>query len=184
MSAPQWLRDTARLRTNGVCWYCGCELQGNNRTHIDHMLPIAQGGPDVLENLAPSCSTCNQEKYDLTVDGYRLKIERRQANMPYFTPKQREWLKGNGFDVDEHRPKGHRFYFEIHEFDKLPLPSPEDAGWLTLEPNEEVHRAFLALRALNSCSMANMMTTLVHEEAKRRHIIIDTKAHPEKDESQ
>jgi 5-methylcytosine-specific restriction endonuclease McrA len=31
--------------------------------HIDHLVPISKGGPDVLENVRPSHGLCNLQKY-------------------------------------------------------------------------------------------------------------------------
>jgi len=31
---------------------------------IDHLIPIAKGGPDTLDNCVPSCRQCNQAKGD------------------------------------------------------------------------------------------------------------------------
>lgn len=39
------------------CWMCGGVFQ-----HVDHVKPIAAGGPHLLANLRPACAPCNQRK--------------------------------------------------------------------------------------------------------------------------
>jgi len=34
--------------------------------HIDHLVPVSKGGPDVLENVRPSHGLCNLNKYNNT----------------------------------------------------------------------------------------------------------------------
>lgn len=41
------------------CWVCGGAFD-----EVDHVKPLAAGGPHVLSNLRPSCSTCNSIKRD------------------------------------------------------------------------------------------------------------------------
>lgn len=40
-----------------VCAYCGAPW-----THLDHVKPIALGGPHCLSNLRPACAPCNRRK--------------------------------------------------------------------------------------------------------------------------
>jgi 5-methylcytosine-specific restriction endonuclease McrA len=39
------------------CAYCGGEFQ-----EIDHFIPLCAGGPHELDNVRPSCTTCNRRK--------------------------------------------------------------------------------------------------------------------------
>jgi len=64
------------MKTNGKCTYCECDLPEDTvfldwggqevsrkrNWHIDHIFPVCKGGTDDIENLVPSCSTCNHEK--------------------------------------------------------------------------------------------------------------------------
>lgn len=46
------------------CWMCGGPFE-----HIEHVKPLAAGGPHILANLRPSCGPCNLSK------GYRWPLE-------------------------------------------------------------------------------------------------------------
>lgn len=39
------------------CWMCGGPFD-----HVDHVKPLAAGGPHILANLRPSCAPCNRRK--------------------------------------------------------------------------------------------------------------------------
>lgn len=47
----------ARLSMFAGCWMCG-EEAGT----VDHLIPIARGGPHCLSNLRPACGSCNSSK--------------------------------------------------------------------------------------------------------------------------
>lgn len=55
----------------GHCAYCGCELEYENM-QVDHMKPLRIGGEDELENMLPSCRSCNHYKATLDVEGFRM----------------------------------------------------------------------------------------------------------------
>lgn len=50
------LRD--RLLVYDRCWICGSEAW----EEVDHVKPIAKGGPHILANLRPACRNCNRRK--------------------------------------------------------------------------------------------------------------------------
>ena len=56
---PSNLRSAVLERDNSICRYCGRRVQ---TIHIDHVIPISQGGKSVFENLVTACSRCNQLK--------------------------------------------------------------------------------------------------------------------------
>jgi 5-methylcytosine-specific restriction endonuclease McrA len=56
-------------KTNGSCYYCEDKLDPNN-WEKDHMKPKSKGGTNRLDNLAPSCPDCNDEKGAMTVKEY------------------------------------------------------------------------------------------------------------------
>lgn len=40
------------------CWMCGGPFE-----HVDHVNPLAKGGPHMLANLRPACADCNIRKH-------------------------------------------------------------------------------------------------------------------------
>ncbi|QDH93197.1 HNH endonuclease [Gordonia phage Zipp] len=42
------------------CWICGTP----DWTAFDHVKPLNKGGPHMLSNLRPACSSCNRAKSD------------------------------------------------------------------------------------------------------------------------
>lgn len=50
---------------DGRCLYCGITLF--DRYHVDHMIPLVQGGSNAPENLAIACSLCNLSKHGKTI---------------------------------------------------------------------------------------------------------------------
>ncbi|MDQ3713661.1 MAG: HNH endonuclease, partial [Acidobacteriota bacterium] len=66
------------IRDKYRCQYCGDHRHASDLT-LDHILPRAQGGESVPQNLATACVTCNQRKGNRTPD---------QARMPLLTPQR------------------------------------------------------------------------------------------------
>jgi len=51
---------------NGKCLYCSCDLTNvpYPDIHLDHVIPIAGGGPNSIDNIVVSCPACNHKKRD------------------------------------------------------------------------------------------------------------------------
>ncbi|GAB3670243.1 HNH endonuclease signature motif containing protein [Saccharopolyspora tripterygii] len=47
----------ARLSMFGGCWICG-----STASEVEHVKPLAKGGPHILANLRPACGPCNRRK--------------------------------------------------------------------------------------------------------------------------
>lgn len=48
------------------CVYCGTHIAKPGKYTLDHLQPRSRGGDKSIENLRPSCLTCNQSKADRT----------------------------------------------------------------------------------------------------------------------
>lgn len=63
---------------DGLCAYCGCEL--SKIWHIDHLLPVVRNPRtgekefperDKIENMMPSCPSCNINKHSDSLERFR-----------------------------------------------------------------------------------------------------------------
>ncbi|WP_371077422.1 HNH endonuclease [Sinorhizobium sp. CB7] len=70
LSASEWddLRDFIKKRDNYTCGYCGSRLAP---LHVDHIIPLIQGGSNDPENLITACLICNTGKSGRTPEQWR-----------------------------------------------------------------------------------------------------------------
>lgn len=60
---PASLRRLVIQRAANRCEYCGLSQTGQAATfHIDHIVPVAAGGPTSVDNLALACVSCSLRK--------------------------------------------------------------------------------------------------------------------------
>lgn len=85
-SAPATLRillleneDYGRIgsKSKGRCWYCGLGFSSLKRT-LDHVVPRSKGGPNDPSNLVFACQPCNTAKASMSLEFYRLHVQRTQ----------------------------------------------------------------------------------------------------------
>jgi hypothetical protein len=87
-SIPRALTRLVVTRAKGRCEYCGLAQAGQEATfHIDHVVPIAAGGPTEADNLALACVSCSLRKgaRQSAADPDSL------AEVPLFNPRQQDW---------------------------------------------------------------------------------------------
>lgn len=69
-------------KTNGRCAYCGCEIpfKGYN---ADHVKCYAWNGPeaDTIDNMLPSCRSCNNYKHTMTLEAFRGELGKIPARL-------------------------------------------------------------------------------------------------------
>jgi 5-methylcytosine-specific restriction protein A len=71
---PQWKKLRAYvLRTEPLCRACAARGVDTIATEVDHMVPLAKGGTDALENLQPICAPCHARK-TIEDKGYRPRL--------------------------------------------------------------------------------------------------------------
>ena len=69
-------------RDGDQCWYCGGHFVPRKRSRtIDHVVPLALGGRNRLDNLRFACAQCNHAKGSLTGHAY--------AASPYLAQRRR-----------------------------------------------------------------------------------------------
>lgn len=82
-------------RDHWKCCYCGHRFPTSELTY-DHVIPRAQGGKTVWENIVSSCYSCNQAKANRTpaqADMRLLSKPIRPTWLPSFNPRLRMPLK-------------------------------------------------------------------------------------------
>lgn len=81
MKATKQQRTLLREKYGDKCVYCGCDLP--DRWHVDHIEPIVRNWWDgtcenphrhTIENLNPSCPSCNIVKSSMSLESFRRVI--------------------------------------------------------------------------------------------------------------
>lgn len=62
---PKGLRHEVFKRDGYKCVECGASKDDGAELHVDHIIPVSQGGSDELSNLQTLCKDCNLNKSDL-----------------------------------------------------------------------------------------------------------------------
>lgn len=78
-------KELIRKRANFCCEYCQSLEDFSPQTFsMEHIIPIVLGGNDTLSNLALSCQTCNNHKYN------KIKVfdDETQQILPLFNPRK------------------------------------------------------------------------------------------------
>jgi 5-methylcytosine-specific restriction endonuclease McrA len=86
------LKSSQRLkvveRANYCCEYCQSqECYSPDSFSIEHIIPIAKGGTNALENLAFACQGCNNRKFISTEALDQITKE----TVPLYHPRQQQW---------------------------------------------------------------------------------------------
>lgn len=74
MSIPKKIRELVYAKCNGHCAYCGREIAYRDM-QVDHIKAQYLGGTDDIDNLLPSCRSCNFRKGTLSVEQFRREIK-------------------------------------------------------------------------------------------------------------
>ena len=85
---PPQLRQLVIDRANNHCEYCGLSQAGQAATfHIDHVIPVAEGGQTTEQNLALACVSCSLRK------GARLTATDPDSGeeAPIYNPRRQVW---------------------------------------------------------------------------------------------
>ena len=90
--SPSWAATTrlVRDRAGDRCEYCLMHqaLQGGT-FHVEHVVPICEGGPDSTDNLSLSCPGCNLVKATRTFAPDPV----TGAVLPLFNPRTDSWAE-------------------------------------------------------------------------------------------
>lgn len=100
-------------KTNGHCAYCGDNLH-EEEFAIDHVHPKSKGGTNHIDNLMPSCHSCNTSKGTKSIEHYRMYLTARQiTGATVFGHAQLIYLRDAGAFPALGFDKEHKFHFEV-----------------------------------------------------------------------
>lgn len=82
------LRELVIQRAKNLCEYCGLSQEGQEAAfHVDHIIPVVDGGPTTEENLAFACVSCSLRK-----EARRIGIDPETGQrVPLFHPRRDSW---------------------------------------------------------------------------------------------
>ena len=90
-------RREVALRARGLCEYCCIPVKYSVQSfECEHILPIALGGDNSLNNLAFSCGGCNRCK-SIRIMGIDVDSG---LEAPLFNPRQQNWADHFVWDED------------------------------------------------------------------------------------
>lgn len=94
---PADLRREVARRAEHCCEYCRAQerFSGDLLT-VDHVVPVALGGPTVSDNLALSCHGCNQHKSKRTTAADPATGD----EAPLFNPRHERWEEHFAWNED------------------------------------------------------------------------------------
>jgi 5-methylcytosine-specific restriction endonuclease McrA len=81
---PKALREKVTTQAKYRCRYClSQELVTGTAMEFDHLIPLADGGQTVEENLWLACSTCNdtKNKRRTAIDLYQVRLSIEQTSV-------------------------------------------------------------------------------------------------------
>lgn len=109
-------RELVYAKFKGKCAYCGCNVTFE-KFQVDHIKPIKRGykshevdkGGNNIDNLYPSCASCNNSKSDFTIEFWRNELELKKQRLIRDSPSYNLLLK---FGLVVETKKKVKFYFE------------------------------------------------------------------------
>lgn len=101
-------RKSVYNKYSGRCAYCGTEIAYKDM-QVDHLVPQRNGGTDDIENLMPSCRTCNLYKRAESLESFRKMISTIPVKLG-----EREYIYkvGMAYGFWDAEPKEVKFFFE------------------------------------------------------------------------
>jgi uncharacterized protein (TIGR02646 family) len=108
MKKPASNRKRVYKKFDGLCAYCGCFL---NKTtfHVDHIQAKSLNGNNDIDNLFPSCLSCNIRKGAMSVERFRKELYRDVIQLQRDNAKFRMLRRYGIINVNV---KNIEFYFE------------------------------------------------------------------------
>lgn len=111
------LRQEVYEKYDGHCAYCGCELEIKDM-QVDHIYSVARAkwskeelDINNIENLMPSCRSCNYYKDTSSINGFRKKLKTlmERVKKPFI------YRLADKYGMVEEKSWDGKFYFEKWE---------------------------------------------------------------------
>lgn len=111
------VREKVFKKYGGKCAYCGCELVKG--WHVDHFLPVVRNPltgaklypeRDNLDNMMPSCASCNINKHSMDIEDFRNLIK---GFMKHLNEISTQYKIAKRYGLVEEKDIEVKFYFEI-----------------------------------------------------------------------
>lgn len=105
------LREAVYDKYHGHCAYCGISIE-YKQMQVDHLEPVSLYPIDEVnrvDNLMPSCRSCNNYKHSLTIEMFRRALENQPTTLMRDNSTYRIATR---FGTVTHNPKKIVFYFE------------------------------------------------------------------------
>ena len=80
MKTFQELKTEVYKKTGGHCGYCGKEFELDSKWHVEHMQPKSKNGKMIIDNLIPSCVTCNCKKHNRNPQEFKALLISKTIN--------------------------------------------------------------------------------------------------------
>jgi len=115
MAFSKKTREEVYKKTGGKCAYCGCDLP--KRWQVDHVVPVVRNistgeylgeGTDNINNLLPSCPSCNIIKSSQSLESFREELE----NMYNSVARNGTFKIAERYSIVERKQLRIQFYFE------------------------------------------------------------------------
>ena len=104
-------RRIVHAKCGGHCAYCGTLIEFK-RMQVDHVESIEMGGVDTIDNMLPSCRSCNHYKSSSPLYSFRRAIEAWPDVLMRDSITYRNAVR---FGMVEPKPHAVVFYFEKEE---------------------------------------------------------------------
>ncbi|WP_374440580.1 HNH endonuclease signature motif containing protein [Epilithonimonas sp.] len=126
-------RDILFQKYGGKCAYCGCDLQkGWHADHIEAVIRNSHYNPKThrwefdgtyvnpeknhIDNMNPSCASCNINKHQLTIEQFRDLIQNFVSSLNEYTV---QYKIAKRYGLIQETEKKVRFYFEDYRQNEI-----------------------------------------------------------------
>lgn len=77
---PQFEIENLLKINDYKCFYCKIIVKRGINLHLDHKIPLSRGGSHSIDNLVPSCKTCNLQKGTKTNEEFSNRTNQEMDN--------------------------------------------------------------------------------------------------------